>query len=35
MTNMHLLCHRAMQYHGIVEFDDNVANEDEIEEEAC
>ncbi len=32
-----MLCHRALQYHGLVEFDDNGGDEDkdEIEEEAC
>jgi len=37
MMDIYLLCHRAMQYHGLVPFDDNVIDEDEddIEEEAC
>ena len=33
---MHSLCHRALQYHGLVEFDENSGDEDkdEFEEEA-
>ncbi len=37
MVDNYLLCHRAIQYHGLVQFNDNVIDEDEdnIEEEAC
>jgi len=36
MMDMHSLCHRALQYHGLVEFDENSGDEDkdEFEEEA-
>jgi len=37
MKHMHALCHRDLQYHGLVKFDEKSSDEDEdeVEEEAC
>jgi len=37
MMDIYLLCHRAMQYHGLIQSDENIIDEDEddIKEEAC
>jgi len=36
LMDMHSLCQRAIQYHGLIDFDDNGGDEDkdELEEEA-